>query len=855
MRQGLIVIRTARRVSLWLAAPLVLATVGSPAFAADDSSDQRFLAGLRERALFELADAYCAAKLGDSALGEGRRADLVIELSLTLADWAVSSPPAERPALWLRAQRVTDEFVQQHPENPRLPLVRFQGALAVLARGELARQESELVADNQALVEEARTQLREAIRQLEAICDDVGERLRLARGTVGRPAAENLTEHQLASLEKSVQYQLARAFRNQGQSYPPDSADRANSLTRALALLDPLAKLDAEHPLAFESRLDEVVCWRLLADYAMAARKLDALDAAKPPAAVALAARAERIRLALATGELKQAIALVAAGRTLDGATSPELDFAWLQTYLEAWRAADRSGDRQSSGDWQSKATETVRLIEQKDGPYWTRRAEMLLAGYVRNSPGGGGLEMRVRAAESSFRSGRLDDALADYDAACAMAQRQGLSSRAFELGYTAAAIEHQRQHHAEAMARFRALSLTDPRQAKAADAHLLAIYHAEQLASVQSAESSDAIGPYVELLREHLAHWPEGPTADQVRWRLGRLCEHQQDWPGAIAAYRTVSPQFGRFAEVVEGAARCWRAWLDQKRAAGEPVDAAVADAAGWFESIVFGPSRQVPTTWTPAARAAALEAARLWLDYTASGYGRAEQLLSTALAPEQIADAPPEWTSAARAMLVYSLAGQGRRDEAAAVLQQVSTGPPGQLLGVLQGLLRVVAAARPDAKPEWAEIALRAAKLMDARRGELDPGQRQTADRLKAQALAVAGRTEEALAAYQWLAKIYSHDGDVQEAYAQLLSSRQDRPSLETALAKWREIDSGSRPASDRWFRAKYEVASLHLRLGDRAQAVKIINLLQLLHPELGGPAMKARFLELLEQARRGP
>jgi len=837
----------------WLLGALAMAA-GGAAVASKAPGDQRFLAGLRQRGLFQLAETYCLGKLGETALPDTRRAELVVELSLTLADWAVNSPPDERPPLWDRAWRVADEFAQERPADPRLPLVRFQAALGLVARGELARQESELVADNQPLVEEARTHLRAAIRQIEALTEEVVERLRAA-GMPGRSAAASnnsgeLTEYELAALQKNVAYQLARALRNQGQCYPADSPDRANSLTRAIALLDPLARLEAEHPLAFKSRLDEIVCHRLLAHYATATRKLDALAAENPPAAVALHARGERIRLALAAGALDRALELTAAGRTFDGAVSAELDFAALEAYLEAWRAASRSDDQPNASRWQSKATGLVRLIEEQHGAYWTRRAEMLLAGYVRTSPDASGLDMQVRAAESSFRSGRPDDAVAAYDRARAMAQEQGDAASAFELGYTAAAIVHQENRHGEALTRYRNLALDHSGNTKAPEAHVLAIYHAEQLARAQPA---DGIRPYVELLQEHLAHWSGGPTADEVRWRLGRLREHQRDWQNAIAAYRGISPEFKAFDEVVEAAARSYHAWLDERAAGGQPTGEIAADAAGWFESIVLGHQQRLPQAWTTRARTAALEAARLWLNYTSSGYGRAEQILSAAL--EHPEDAPPEWKSAARAMLVFSLAGQGRRHEAAEILRQISSGPPDQLLGMLEGLLRVVAAASPPAKAEWAELALAAVALLDGRRGELDRQDQHSLDRLKAQALAEAGRTDEALAAYQWLAKIYPRDGDVQEACARLLSTRQDRGSLEAALAKWREVEDGSRPAGDRWFRAKYEVALLHYRLGNRRQTEKMIRLLAVLHPELGGSEMKARFQELLARAAYKP
>ncbi len=749
----------------------LLVGLASLAAAEEGASDRRFLAGLRERGLYRLAETYCVERLKRPDLAESRRADLVIELSRSVAEQAASLPGKQRGPLWQRAGRVIEDFARQYPQSSRLPLVRLQGALGLLTRGELTRQEAQLTADAGPLLDEARSQLRAAIGQLGQLADEVERQLR-ERNLSGRTHPAQLSADQLASLKKNIQYQLARARRNQAQCYAADSADRANSLTRAIRLLGPLAKLDPADPLALSSRIDLIKSHRLLADYDAARRMLDVLLEQQPPLSVELRARAEQIRLALATGRLPEAISLLSQRRQIDGTTSAELDYAWLEAYLAVWRAADDAGERAKAAQWQAKATEMVERIEQMHGPYWTRRAGLLLCRYVRASPDGGNLAMLVRAAEGSFRSGRPDDALAAYDRAAALAAKEGDAGRAFELDYIGATIEHQRNRHRQASARYRQLSMTTPNHPKAAEAHRLAIYHAAQVAKGQPQGSLDQ---YVAMLQEHLQTWPNAPGSDSVRRRLGQLCEHRRDWPGAIGAYRAVSSNDANYLQVVRAATRCYRAWLEQCRAAGHPTEQIAGDAAGWLESLIVTPDGRLPEHWSPLHRFAALAAARLRLDYTSAGCGRADAVLSAALSGA--GDAPAQWKSAAE----------------------------------------------------------------------------RTFQRIHAKALVEAGRDEEALAAYRALSAAYPRDGVIQEAYAQLLLGRDDRQSLETALAKWRELEKKSRSGSPRWFRAKYSIVWLHYRLGNKQQAAKIITLLQLLHPELGGPEMKARFVELLARCRQ--
>ncbi len=836
-----------------ISAVLLLVATVAHAGTDDRTSDQRFLEGLRQRRLFELARTYCVERLDDSSLPSPRRAELTIELSLSLAEWALNSPPGEREPLWRDAWQVTEDFLQQYPDSPRAVLVRLQGALGLLARGELARQEAQVAADNNRLLEEARTWLREAIGMLqeldERLAAAIREQSRLGRAARAQGAPEPLGTSELTSVQRNVQYELARALRNQGQSYPTNSPDRANSLTQAIKLLDPLTKLDDEYPLTWKSRIDELVCLRLLGDCAGARRNLDTLLASDPPAQVLLRGRAEKIRLALGESQLSDALAVIALGREIGGVTSGDLDYAWVEAYLAAWRAAIDAEDGASAKHWQAKAAGTVSRIEQEQGPYWTRRAELLLARCARTAPGGGNLDMQIRAAASSYRMGRLDEALAAYDRARAVAEAKGDRARAFELGYVAAAIEHRRDRHAEALRRYRQLALDMPSQPRAPEAHSLAIYHAAQLVKNQQG----SLNKYTELLEEHLRLWPEAAGADQFRWRLGQLREHQQDWQRAVNAYREVSPDDAKFIDAVEAVGRCYRTWLDQRRAAGQPTDEIASEASTWLGSLVVGPDNRLPERWSPAARTAALEAARLRLADTPTGSVAAERLLTAAL--QDAPDAPAEWKTAARCLLVSALAAQGRRQEAMAIIEQISAGSPGDWSNLLEELSRIAADAGPDLRADLAQLRLTAIERLNGSRQGFPPDDSRTIELARAQALADAGRTGEARDAFERLSAAHPRDGKVQEAYALLLSAGQGRATLEKALEKWREIEAKTPARSDRWFRAKFHVAQLQYRLGNSQQAAKMIQLLKLLYPDLGGPERKRQFLELLAQATERP
>jgi len=693
----------------------------SAAARSDDSADERFLAGLRDRGLYELAETYCSKRLARDDLTARRRAELTAEYARTLAQWAVASPRDRRDDLFRRATGVIEDYLHRQPDGPLSLLIRYQAALNHLARGELLRREAEIAGRADARFEPARGELREAGRLLSDLAESA-ERLRrevatgapprstlAPRDEVGQPS---LTERELIALQRNIEAELARTRTNQALSYPAGSPDRAHALNEAIGLLGPLARLPEHHPRCWPSRLGLARAYRLLGDAATARRTLDAVEQAEPPAGVGLEVRAERLRLALSVagprgaddGAASASIddasidRILREGRELRGRTSAQLDLAWLETFLTCWRRAAADNNRQSAAHWREQATAMQQTIDQTYGPYWQHRAALLLAEQVRDVPDAADADVQllIDAADDLYRAGRIEDALAGYDRAAHAAAERGDAGTAFAAAYRAAAIAHRRDDHAEAGRRFRQVSVGQPENPRAEAAHRLAIHHAGELIRAGSATGTSAamtsslLADYAELLREHLRLWPESAEADALRLRLGRI---------------------------------------------------------------------------------------------------------------------------------------------------ELECGRPAEALAVLGR----IAADSSIAKQARGEMRRSVAGL-------------QKSGRL-ADALAADAASPEMLAR---LAEAYPDEGDVQEAYALALASggaSNQAPAevLRRALEQYRAVEARSPEGSDRWFRAKYAVAELHFRLGRPDRAGKIIRLVKIVHPELGGPAMREQFERLLGRCER--
>ena len=823
--------------------PCLLATTlflaARPAF----TDDRQFLAGLRQRQLFDLAALYCESRLADTDLTARQWSELVVELSRTHAEHALNSPPGERDAPWAAAGQVVADFSTRFPQHARLKVVQLQASLALLARGELGRQEAEVLAASPDRWDQPRSHLRSAIAELELLEQSVAEGLR----SRNQPA-DGLTEWEWLRLQKNIHYQLARALRNQAQSYPAGSADRSNALTRSLAHLNPLVTLDADEPLTWPARVDQIICLRLLEDFAAAESRLSLLEQTVPPPEIRPSVRAERIRLLLAGGQLADARNLLEEAREQPDPTSGQLDMALLETYVALWRAADRAGQQAQVAALQEQAMRLVRHIEQHWGPYWTRRAEMVVADAATIGSGASNLDVLIATAQNFYRRGQLQEAVPAFLRAADKAREMSDAASGLQLMNTAARIEHDLGRHQAAVEHFRAAALSFADQDEAGTVHLWAILNASQLAQQDPA----ALDRYLQLLREHVARWPTGSSSNTARRWLGQLHVHQRNEAAAIEAYQGIGSEFPDFPRVVADLERLWIRQLARLRDDAAPSYPHEADrAARFFENLLLGDERGLPEHWTPAHRSAAVAAARIRIDHSRQADGAAEQLLIAAL--EGSPDADPVWRSTAQSLLVVAMATQGRQAAAQQILSGLADGSPQQLLMIVSALARLSPSAGRPPNLALANLQLAATELLLRQRDQLDPSDQRRLDQAHAEALAAAGQLTAATRLYAELARTQPAAGNIQEGYAQLLLDSGDRESLQPALRQWRLVLAKSPAHTERWYRAKYSLAQVHFQLGDKRRAAELIRLLQAVPPGLEQTPLKPQFLQLLAECDR--
>lgn len=804
------------------------------------TDESRFLTGLRERQLFELAESFCRRELGKTYVVRRRRAELTIELSRTILESALYEKPPKRDERFAAAAKVLDQAAFEGPDDPWRVAVGVQRGLIDLVQGELLREEAQSLNAHDSAMTAARDRLRSAVTQLRKSLTAVEELQRTANrvGAASPAKPDEPTAAEAVALKRHVDYQLARAYRNQGESYPAGSPDRASALDQATKALELLARSESADDLTWQARLDEVVCRRLLGDLDGAERMLGIIDGESPPSDVAEQARAQRIRIHLDAALLDEAKKVI-HDADVDGSnpTSPEVQLAVLEWMLASSQAATKAGRTNDATDWQNRAAALTKLIAERHSAHWARRAESLLASNAATTPTGD-VALLIKAAESFYQQGNIDRALEVYERAYEKARETKDDNAAMTIGLTSAAIELQSERRAVAASRLLSVSKTFPNQPRAAEAHLTGVALIAEQAAREN--NRDLLAKYAQLLTEHVVQWPTDATSSKAHLWIGLLRKSEQNYTAAVTALVKVSPDSPSAMEAVDALIACWDALLSEKNAAGQPLP--ILEMERSLTMFAPGLLNSLADAMSPTVRRAAWGAAKLWLRFAHDRYAQAAAVL-TRLRETTESDAE---RASADAWLTVCDVGLQRDDAALERAKQISTSLSETDAAVIDALDALTLTRPAEARPKIAAVTLRMAEL-----GRTSIG---VQPRAEARALTIVGRAAEARQLWDKLSAAASNDIEIQAEYAEFLLSQPDRESAAAAVAKWRTVERASKESAPRWYQARLGLAKAYLKSGDKARAAQLIELTTALHPDLGGEALKRQFESLGREIAAG-
>jgi hypothetical protein len=784
---------------------------------------------------------------------------ILIEYVRVLTEHLIAAGAAERRSI-LEQMEQAESLSQSVLSSWRARLMfDFQLALTSLIRGELARAAASVHPDSVLSIEEAKEHLRAAMARLETLRQRIQETMRTP------PSGEELTREELLSFQRNVQFQKAHALKELALCYSDQSSDFLDSLQQALECLEEIAVLEPDSPVIWKSRLLRAECLRRLGETSRAATLTEELSQEPAPSEIRLEAKAEAMRLLLAQEEWAGALKMV---RESDNNFAPQPDhqLARLEVMLALWREAIARQQPEKAETYRRMATRQADAIARLFSPYWQRRAQLKLARSAKpsdtDSEAGGDRAFLEQLAEDAYRQRRYEEAVSLYDRAAEQAEREDLQKEAFRLELIAASLmaeraeqartaEEQSRRHEEAFDRYRRVAVNHTSLDRSPNAYLMALSEAGALVKAGKLNRQG----YVDLLKKYLALWPTSENADTIRIQLSQLLQHLGEYREAMDHLEEIAPSSPSFERAVTEARRCAAALAETITSAPEtpPLGESLSysDLAKWFQN--WG---ERGTTWNDGVARANLLAAEYWL-LSASEEGKqtffqlAEIVLHRVLAREQAGTSPLH--ADAQALLVYSLAGQGKLEQASELLQHQMEADPAILLSTLQGLSRLPSNLPEAWREKLARLQLDLLDQLGESRKSFSPEEQRQLTRIEAKALAAAGEVDRAIDMLQSETDRTPDDYATEHALAELLAEQNTPKALRESLDRWRVLARGLREGSPRWWEAKENIARLHLRLGNPRQTRKMIELLALLRPDLGGPEQKKRFRELLREANR--
>lgn len=844
--------------------------------------------GLKQRGLTSLLERYCRDHLRNQASDKTHPARAVRELvSLLVQQGARSGSMRQRQKQWQEALDLAGKFLKDHPGHPVAVQLRLQQALAHLSWGlSLVEQSKTSVKPDTAVLQARRhfTRARVILLDLEGA---------LAKALEGRHPGDQANQNQAAptweelyALQTNGKFRLAQVLLQTGLLCKPGSGERAKWLHEAQRRYEPFTHQSQTNLVLLQSLLDTAICQRARGQYKDALATLARLRRLEPAAGTReMVARyrgreiEQRVRIHIdrddpltARSALEDYLKpLREANVNPDARTQllhVEVLFRVRDWYLElAQESRQRASNEQDAGrraleaersqkraqraaDAQKLALYECRTMGHDHGPYWALRAERLTARFARSELPPTSLEDAQYLGRSLQRSGRFDLAAKVLSASSQQALAVGQRQMAADLHYRTATAQFRNKQYvkaAQGFASFAESFASDQR----VDSALYLGARAYGAAYLQQRTQALAQA-YQQALGRYVSRRPQGTHIGSVRWLQGKWYQARRQYRPAAEAYSQVPSDDERSAQAREAALACFAAHLRQLGAEGKK-DPALADrtVAACRQHLArlkqqrAVRSRQIQ--WT-------LRLADLLIQ---SAVGRDQEALDLLNRLERTGIPDDRDRVQAQQIRMHALLHTGNYARARSLVrqwikaQQQRGGE--QILKLLSELLKSPADTDDASQSQSAEVVRMLCEHILERTDQYGLPDRELAEVRVALAKAYRRllKPAEALEALAQLTDKYASKREVAElrGHCQIMAGQ-----YAEALHTWLGLLETTKPVTRAWYEAKYQVVLAHFRMGQYREVAKIVGVTKLLHPDLGGPDLRTKFLDLERRSTSG-
>lgn len=344
-----------------------LLTAVSPARADRfDEREKKFVAGLRARQLFDIAESYCIQSLSRPDITTTDQAALTVELMQSRSSQALIAAADKKESAWRAVWQTERDFESAFAQHPKGILITIQTALARLSYAASIQQElsAEMIspADVPSSRESMIDQLRQSRRTFERVERDIDRMLPEQRA---KPANEDeLSADQLSIMRSNVRYQLAKCNLQTAYGYnADDTVNRTSIITDVLQRLSEVQNsVSPQQRIWWLAKVTQIECLRLIGRNVEALKVLNGLPEEERPADLASDILEQRLLLAVARADVAWAqkhLQQSASQRLSD--QSPQMDIAQMKAAVMLSNNANSGPNRQR---WLDLAAQIVSNIE-----------------------------------------------------------------------------------------------------------------------------------------------------------------------------------------------------------------------------------------------------------------------------------------------------------------------------------------------------------------------------------------------------------------------------------------------------------------------------------------------------------
>ena len=497
--------------------------------------DVRRVRTLADNGHFDAAEAFFSEQFWQSDLAEIDKVLLATEIVRMYSQPLFLLESTRRSQMIRGIAKLESSLLTPLP-SPTLPdlalakiTFRLQCAIACYSLGDYQRFEADTAfpTNRPIAYRQARATLQGSIERLNI----VQQELQSFRQRVGSNV-DALFQQRMSALEHSITMQLGIVQKFQAQTqFVPD--ERNIELRQAVATLSEVAAIPSTDSIIVQCKIEKAVCHRLLGELDRCAETLHPLREAYLTSESRLRTEAEWIRYNIAIDNVAELRRHYAADRS-DVKHHPDFDLARLELFLVNVPSKNIRPEI-------SVAMRLEETISRQFGPYWAKRASMLMQTTGNNELNSA--EMLAMRAERLYQEQRFIESAELYEQAAAKSDANRQADITYRYHRSAAHVwgkvleqlppdVPKEQYQKRLMVLLKTLVEQNPNHPDALDLHLEAINLQVRLVLSQP----ETLDDYLALVKEHSEYWSDSPHLPSLHHLSVILMEHQGRIDAAVA-------------------------------------------------------------------------------------------------------------------------------------------------------------------------------------------------------------------------------------------------------------------------------------------------------------------------------